>query len=210
MEDTKWVKWEPKVGEVPPEGCQYGQPKREPVTWGLWKDVAQNRPLNGFDVDYFVFRIPAPTVQEVRPPWIDPRCKFRWGDRVKNNSGEVRYVIHPADTNNEPFTVIVASSVHDAPPYSTKADLIEADLWYSSGGTDGYREHHLTLCPEYLPKHYDDTQQPVKKFECWLVVSIASGVVLVASGDQTHAMNYHLNVYGADITTIHHMREVLE
>ena len=203
MEDTKWVKWEPKVGEVPPEGCQYDYKDRQ-AKWTDWDYDGISTPVRGDHIEHFVFRIPAPTVQEVRPPWIDPRCKFRWGDRVKNNSGEVRYVIHPADTNNEPFTVIVARSVHDAPPYSTKADLIEAALWYSSVAMDGYREHHLTLYPEDLPKHYDDTQQPVKKpFECWVVVG-AAGLAMYPTKEAAESW------WGGDNVTYYRMREVLE
>jgi hypothetical protein len=153
------------------------------------------------------FRIPAPTVQEVRPPWIDPQCKFRWGDRVIHESGGIYYVVHPNDPTEPHYPVLLATSLGVTYPYNTQANVEATELWGDS--IDASKEAHLTLYPEDLPKHYDDTQQSVKKpVECWVIKNRSGGIINVSS-IKAEAVRVHGRWWEQD-ATIHHMREVLE
>lgn len=206
MEDTKWVKWEPKVGEVPPEGCQYDY-KDTQNDWTDWDDAGPiDDPVTACHLELFTFRIPAPTVREVRPPWIDPQCKFRWGDRVMDDTGDVFYVINPNDPTNEIWPVLVATTLTATYPYAKRGDV-----GYGDSRINAYMEKALALYPEDLPKHYDDTQQPVKEpVECWVVVD-ATGQVLSSHVRPTVYPTKEAaeSWWEGENVTIHHMREVL-
>lgn len=56
---SEYVKWEPVVGQVPPDGCEFIL-KRNTNSWCVW-GASDNRPVNEYDPALFNFRIPAPT-----------------------------------------------------------------------------------------------------------------------------------------------------
>jgi len=149
MAEQEWIDWHPKVGDVRPEGYQF----HNGHNW-VFGDEAGS-PVDKVDAAGTRYRIPATKPTEARPPWIDPQCKFRWGDRVKRSNGQIYFVIHPYDKDNQPFPVIVGEKPHAAAPYSTKQDLLANGLW-ETFAIDAVREEDLELCPEALPQHFDD------------------------------------------------------
>jgi hypothetical protein len=146
--EQEWIDWHPKIGAVRPQVYRFyymGQ-------WNAGKSPGFHIHEQDLNLRY---QIPAPKPTEDRPPWIDPQCKFRWGDRVKHANGSVYFVIHPYDKDNQPFPVVVAKELHAAVPYSTQQDLLDNGLW-ETFAVDAVREEHLELCPEDLPQHFDD------------------------------------------------------
>lgn len=67
MEDTEWIEWQPKVGVVPPDGCEYRHEVWMKDKWESWKEITGDRPVNRFDLESFkfTFRIPVPTTTGV-------------------------------------------------------------------------------------------------------------------------------------------------
>jgi hypothetical protein len=147
-----WIDWHPKVGDVKP--TTYRRKVAGVCMDWEWGTDPGGR-VNTADHENLVFQIPATKPTEARPPWIDPQCKFRWGDRVKHTNGGIYFVIHPYDKDNQPFPVIVGKEPHVAVPYSTKQDLLANGLW-ETFAVDAVCEEHLELCPEDLPQHFDD------------------------------------------------------
>ncbi len=147
--EQEWIDWHPKVGDVRPQVYRF-------YYMGQWNTgKSPGAPISDFDLT-LPFQLPAskpaPKPTEARPPWIDPQCKFRWGDRVKCFE-KVLYVINPNDTGLG--RVIAAPSLWEVPPYSTKSGLVDSGLWHTTG-VDGYTECTLTPYPENLPQHFDD------------------------------------------------------
>lgn len=145
----QWIDWKPQPGDIKPERYRY------------WSDVINqwvtgrhpNEPVSKHDAAYTKYQIPAPVVtpSEDRPPWIDPQCKFRWGDRVKDKEGNVWFVNNPWDIPegaNSIFPVTCTKSLWDAPPHSCYLNL---DCDYNI-----FEERQLELFPEDLPQHFDD------------------------------------------------------
>lgn len=61
---SEYVKWEPVVGQVPPDGCEFiGRRNTHEIRWPVWADSG-NRPINSNDPGLFSFRIPAPTKEK--------------------------------------------------------------------------------------------------------------------------------------------------
>jgi hypothetical protein len=152
--EQEWIDWHPKVGDLRPQVYRW----KAPGTGRWYLGTAVGSKVTQWDVDTKQqFQIPAAAVTPSadRPPWIDPQCKFRWGDRVKHANGSVYFVIHPYDKDNQPFPVVVAKELHAAVPYSTQQDLLDNGLW-ETFAVDAVREEHLELCPEDLPQHFDD------------------------------------------------------
>lgn len=161
MAEQEWIDWHPKVGDVRPEGYQYHNGYR----WVF--GVEDGRAVNALDASGTKYRIPAPKPAEARPPWIDPQCKFRWGDRVKvlttSRVGKVAYVVNPHDLSDTgygdaswQYTVLVATSLSAAAPYETAGNLHRRGKWLANYALDRVPEDDLELCPEDLPQHFDD------------------------------------------------------
>lgn len=177
----QWIPWEPKVGDIAPERYQVRLKEVEDDDW----TYGYRGGLVVFDTDINVlhYRIPAPVespeVKESSPPWIDPQCKFRWGDRVKDREGYVWYVNNPQGGEKTP--VIITSSLHMLYPYCPWeiAESLTHDYQCTA-----YAESELTLFPENLPPHYDDrfedTDQPQeqapKPMEVWINVYLDGGL----------------------------------
>jgi hypothetical protein len=150
--EQEWIDWHPKIGDTKPT-IYRRRVAGVSMDW-VWGTDPGGR-VNTADHENLVFQIPAPEPTEARPPWIDPQCKFRWGDRVKHANGGIYFIIHPYDKDNQAFPVIVGKRPHAAVPYSTKQDLLANGLW-ETFAVDAVREEHLELFPEDLPQHFDD------------------------------------------------------
>jgi len=152
MAKQEWIGWNPKVGDKRPANYRWKMPKYK--NW--YTGMSAGKKITIDDIRCGVlFQILAPKPAEDRPPWIDPQCKLRWGDRVKHTNGSVYFVIHPYDKDNQPFSVIVGKEPHAAVPYSTRQDLLANGLW-ETFAVDAVSEEHLELYPEDLPQHFDD------------------------------------------------------
>jgi len=89
MADEKWIDWNPKAGDIKPAGYRYWSTME-----GCWVlGAEQGFSVNSWDAANTQYQVPAPAPTEDRPPWIDPQCKFRWGDRVKDAFGRVWFVM---------------------------------------------------------------------------------------------------------------------
>jgi len=162
MSEQKWIDWHPKVGDIKPERYRFHDGR----DWVTGEQSGLR--VNATDAAGTRYQIPAPAVTppEDRPPWIDPQCKFRWGDRVKvlcdSRIGDVGYVINPNDLSYTGYgesghEVLVARSLGDAVPYETAGNLNRADKWLDNQNIDRLKVEHLELFPEDLPQHFDDT-----------------------------------------------------
>jgi len=163
-DEVEWIDWHPKVGDVRPAVYRWKMPADKDWEQGLHPGAkVHTAEINSGQL----FQIPAPTPTEDRPPWIDPQCKFRWGDRVKvltdSRVGKVAYVINPHDLSyagfsdeNRKYTVLVAKSLGAAVPYETAGSLRASGKWLANYEIDRLAEDELELYPEDLPQHYDD------------------------------------------------------
>lgn len=169
----QWVPWEPKVGDIAPERYQVRLKEVEDDDW----TYGYRGGLVVFDTDINAlhYRIPAPVesleVKEPSPPWIDPQCKFRWGDRVKDREGYVWYVNNPWSEPTDLWPVIATKTLHYLHPYYPWSSSLSGD-----SNINVFSERELTLFPEDLPPHYDDRfeevdqpqEQPPKPMEVWI------------------------------------------
>lgn len=163
MEETQWIDWHPQVGDIKPD--LYRVKDKKESRWSIGEEQGQR--VSHGDFKYCDYQIPAPVVTppEDRPPWIDPQCKFRWGDRVKvtaaSRVGAVAYIINPHDTSKADseasgYTVLVGSSLSNAVPYETTGSLHKQGKWFPDYSLDRLREDQLELFPEDFPQHFDD------------------------------------------------------
>lgn len=161
MEETQWIDWHPKVGDIKP--ALYRVKGKSYQLWEIGAEPGKKVTHGGFR--YCDYQIPAPVVTppEDRPPWIDPQCKFRWGDRVKDIHEDVWYVINPQTAGGIYAPVLVARSLSAAVPYCTAGELIDLGIFWDRIDEAGYiymfqcfHESDLTLFPEELPRHFDD------------------------------------------------------
>ena len=161
MAEQEWIDWHPKDGDVLPEMYQI----HTGYDWVF--GVESGRTVKKASLGWTRYRIPAPRPTEARPPWIDPQCKFRWGDRVKvltdSRVGKVAYVVNPHDLSDagysdesRQYTVLVATSLSAAVPYETAGNLHRRGKWLGNYALDRLPEDDLELYPEDLPQHFDD------------------------------------------------------
>lgn len=143
----QWIDWHPKVGDIKPERYRYR--RKYEVEWnnGEWQGVPVTQP----EIDNADWQIPAPVVTppEDRPPWIDPQCKFRWGDRVKDRKGNIWFVNHPNDDLK--FPVVCTKTRNYLHPYVKWNEQFIHD-----SAVEVFNEDELELFPEELPQHFDD------------------------------------------------------
>lgn len=149
-EETQWIDWHPKVGDARPPVYRWKMPADKDWEQGLHPGhrVCEIESDSGQQ-----FQIPAPVVTPPadRPPWIDPQCKFRWGDRVKDKGGNVWFVNHPHDGDDR-FPVTCTKTRHYASPY----EAANLKCWHTDDNIDVFDEGDLELYPEDLPQHFDD------------------------------------------------------
>lgn len=147
MEETQWIDWYPKVGDIKPD--LYRVKDKKASHWDIGEEP-RLRVTHG-DFTYCDYQIPAPVVTppEDRPPWIDPQCKFRWGDRVKDRQGNVWFVNHPDDGLT--FPVICTKERGYLYPYIEWDSRFVGDF-----AVEVFDEEYLELFPEELPQHFDD------------------------------------------------------
>lgn len=170
MPEEKWIDWHPEVGDVRPQKYRWRGKNQDGWTEG----TAIGDPIDEADLRWNDFQIPAPVEsQEARPPWIDPQCKFRWGDRVRDKQGHVWFVNNPYEPDDDdadpPCPVVCTKGLWDYPPYSSYVvGLYDDNLQI-------FEEDDLELFPEELPPHFDPDQvKPVvpvparKPREIWL------------------------------------------
>lgn len=146
----QWIDWHPQVGDIKPERYRHKR-KDSDAVWLPGREPG--KPIDELDCQLLFYQIPAPAVKsaEDRPPWIDPKCKFRWGDRVKDNKGNIWFVNHPHDGDSM-FPVVCTRTPHYAAPY-TAGDV---PCWHQDDNIDVFNEEDLELFPEDLPQHFDD------------------------------------------------------
>lgn len=151
MAERKWIDWQPKAGDIKPKVYQIKVKHGS----GKWKDGAcSGDTITQATADFYYFRVPyrecVVKQAEYRPPWIDPQCKFRWGDRVKDRQGNIWFINNPWDMpkGTSIYPVLCTKFLWDAPPYSCYRDL--------SCDYNIFNEEDLTLFHEDLPKHFDD------------------------------------------------------
>lgn len=157
MADEKWIDWRPKAGDMFPSTYR-SRPARTSEPSPPWAPGTQSgRLVQDLDVRWYEYQIPAPAMAptEERPPWIDPQCKFRWGDRVRDAFGRVWFVIHPYDKDATKYPVVIAKSIATVAPYSTEQDLKAHGLWWNNP-VDACKESAIELFPEDLKPHFDD------------------------------------------------------
>lgn len=166
MAERQWIDWQPKAGDIKPEvyriKVKHGS--------GKWRvGACSGDTITQATANFYYFQVPyrecVVKLVEDRPPWIDPQCKFRWGDRVKTKNcsrvGSVAYVIHPNDTTetgggDNGYTVLVARFLGAAVPYETADSIDQRGAWSNNILVDKWREQDTQLFPEDLPQHFDD------------------------------------------------------
>lgn len=161
----QWIAWHPKAGDIKPERYRYKY-HNTGMDWAEGDEPGAA--VDEYSARAASYQIPAPVVSPPadRPPWIDPQCKFRWGDRVKvkgiSRVGSVAYVINPNDLSrgswgeDARYTVLIASSLAAVVPYETAGNLHLQGMWLTNYKVDRLREDQLELFPEDLPQHFDD------------------------------------------------------
>jgi hypothetical protein len=146
--EQEWIDWHPKAGDFRPQVYRWKLPADEDWEQGLCCGARVSRVEI---VQGQQFQIPAPKPTEDRPPWIDPQCKFRWGDRVKDKHGNIWFVNHPHDGDGN-FPVVCTKTRNYATPY----EATYVTNWHIDDNIEVFNEEDIELCPEDLPQHFDD------------------------------------------------------
>ncbi len=147
--EQEWIDWHPKAGDFRPQVYRHRFIGESPGGWQI--GCRPGEPMEAATLVNTQYRIPAPTSTQDRPPWIDPQCKFRWGDRVKDKHGNIWFVNHPHD-GNKYWPVVCTKSPNYALPYGA-TDIPE---WSEDDNIGAFNERDIELCPEALPQHFDD------------------------------------------------------